>query len=151
MRAEPANGRMAAGKRIGTAASATQIRTRTVARWRKLSGWVSGIRRGHACHRVAGHSMEEYVPSMTDGRLWIDGAWVQGEHQAEVHAPWDGRLIRRVAQASAAQADQALAAAFDARERLQRQSTGKRREILEAIVAGLRARAEEMAQAICHE
>jgi len=88
---------------------------------------------------------------MSDGRLWIDGAWVQGEHQAEVRAPWDGRLIRRVAQASAAQADQALAAAFGARERLQKQSTGKRREVLEGIVAGLRARAEEMAQAICHE
>ncbi|HZX41822.1 MAG TPA: aldehyde dehydrogenase family protein [Myxococcaceae bacterium] len=88
---------------------------------------------------------------MADGRLWIDGAWVQGEHQAEVRAPWDGRLLRRVAQASPAQAEQALSVAFDARERLQRQSSGKRREVLEGIVAGLRARDEEMAQAICHE
>src|SRR5215831_8166621 len=88
---------------------------------------------------------------MADGRLWIDGAWVQGEHQAEVRSPWDGRLITRVAQASAAQAEQALAVAFGARERLQRQSTGKRREVLEGIVTGLRERAEEMAQAICHE
>ncbi|HZJ55904.1 MAG TPA: aldehyde dehydrogenase family protein, partial [Myxococcaceae bacterium] len=88
---------------------------------------------------------------MADGRLWIDGAWVAGEHQAEVRAPWDGRLIRRVAQASAAQAEQALAVASGARERLQQQSTGKRREVLEDIVAGLRARAEEMAQTICHE
>ena len=88
---------------------------------------------------------------MADGRLWIDGAWVQGEHQAEVRAPWDGRLIRRVAQASPAQAEQALAVASAARERLQQQSTGRRREVLEGIVAGLRARAEEVAQAICHE
>jgi glyceraldehyde-3-phosphate dehydrogenase (NADP+) len=88
---------------------------------------------------------------MADGRLWIEGAWVAGEHQAEVRSPWDGRLIRRVAQASVAQADQALAAASGARERLQKQSTGKRREVLEGIVAGLRARAEEMAQSICHE
>jgi len=88
---------------------------------------------------------------MADGRLWIDGAWVQGEHQSEVRSPWDGRLITRVAQASAAQAEQALAVASGARERLQRQSTGKRREVLEGIVAGLRARAEEMAQTICHE
>ena len=88
---------------------------------------------------------------MADGRLWIDGAWVNGEHQAEVRAPWDGRLIRRVAQASAAQAEQAISVASAARERLQRQSTGKRREVLEGIVAGLRARGEEMAQAICHE
>ena len=88
---------------------------------------------------------------MADGRLWIDGAWVQGEHQAEVRAPWDGRLLRRVAQASPAQAEQALSVAFAARERLQGQSTGKRREVLEGIVAGLRTRAEEMAQLICHE
>ena len=88
---------------------------------------------------------------MADGRLWIDGAWVQGEHQAEVRAPWDGRLLRRLAQASPAQAEQALSVAFAARERLQGQSTGKRREVLEGIVAGLRTRAEEMAQLICHE
>jgi len=88
---------------------------------------------------------------MADGRLWIDGAWVNGEHQAEVRAPWDGRLLRRVAQASAAQAEQALAVAFAGRERLARQSTGKRREVLEGIVTGLRARGEELAQAICHE
>ncbi len=88
---------------------------------------------------------------MADGRLWIDGAWVDGDHQAEVRSPWDGRLIRRVAQASAAQADQALSVAFGARERLQRQSAGERREVLEGIVSGLRARSEEMAQSICHE
>jgi glyceraldehyde-3-phosphate dehydrogenase (NADP+) len=88
---------------------------------------------------------------MADGRLWIDGAWVQGEHQVEVRAPWDGRLLRRVAQASAAQAEQALAAASGARERLQRQSAGKRREVLEGIVTGLRARADEMARSICDE
>ncbi len=93
----------------------------------------------------------EYVTGMADGRLFIDGAWVDGDHQSEVRAPWDGRLLRRVAQASAAQAERALAVASGARERLQRQSTGKRREVLEGIVAGLRARAEELAQAICHE
>jgi glyceraldehyde-3-phosphate dehydrogenase (NADP+) len=88
---------------------------------------------------------------MADGRLFIDGTWAQGEQQVEVRAPWDGRLIRRVAQASPAQAEQALAVASGARERLQRQSTGKRREVLEGIVAGLGARAEEMAQSICQE
>ncbi len=88
---------------------------------------------------------------MADGRLWIDGVWVQGEHQVDVRAPWDGRLLRRVAQASAAQAGQALAAASGARERLQRQSAGKRREVLEGIVAGLRARADEMARSISDE
>ena len=88
---------------------------------------------------------------MADGRLWIDGTWVDGDHQVEVRAPWDGRLLRRVAQASVAQAEQALAVADAGRERLARQTTGKRREVLEGIVAGLRARSEEMAQLICQE
>jgi len=88
---------------------------------------------------------------MSDGRLWIDGGWVDGEHQAEVRAPWDGRLLRRVAQASVAHAERALSVASAARERLARQSTGKRRDVLEGIVAGLRTRAEELARSICDE
>jgi acyl-CoA reductase-like NAD-dependent aldehyde dehydrogenase len=88
---------------------------------------------------------------LIDGRLWIDGTWVEGERLAEVHAPWDGRLLRRVAQATPEQADRALRAAHAARERLGAQSTGKRREVLEGVAAGLKARAEEMVQLICHE
>ena len=86
---------------------------------------------------------------MIDGRLWIDGTWVEGERLAEVHAPWDGRLLRRVAQATPEQADRALRVAHAARERLGAQSTGKRREVLEGVAAALKARAEEMVQLIC--
>jgi glyceraldehyde-3-phosphate dehydrogenase (NADP+) len=88
---------------------------------------------------------------LVDGRLWIDGAWVEGERLAEVHAPWDGRLLRRVAQATPEQADRAIQVAFAARERLAAQSTGKRREVLEGVVAGLKTRGKELVQLICHE
>lgn len=88
---------------------------------------------------------------MANGRLWIDGAWMDGDRQAELRAPWDGRVLGLVAQASTAQAERALAVAMAARARLARQSTGRRREVLEGIAGGLRIRAEEMAQAICHE
>jgi acyl-CoA reductase-like NAD-dependent aldehyde dehydrogenase len=88
---------------------------------------------------------------MRDGRLWIDGAWIEGERVVEVRSPWSGEVLRRVAQASAAQADRALAVAFAARPRLAAQTTGKRREVVEGISAGLRARAEEMAQLISTE
>jgi glyceraldehyde-3-phosphate dehydrogenase (NADP+) len=88
---------------------------------------------------------------MRDGRLWIDGAWVEGERLAEVRSPWNGEVLRRVAQASATQAERGLATAFAARPRLAAQTTGKRREVLQGIASGLRARAEEMAQLICHE
>ena len=78
---------------------------------------------------------------MDDGRLFIEGSWVAGERQVEVRSPWSGEVLRRVAQATPAQAERALAAAFAARSRLAEQSTGKRRDVLEGIVAGLKARA----------
>ncbi|MBK7858172.1 MAG: aldehyde dehydrogenase family protein [Archangiaceae bacterium] len=83
--------------------------------------------------------------------LLLAGKWTPGERDASIKAPWDGREVAQVAQASRAQAEQALAFAHSARLRLQAQTTAKRREVLERIVAGLRARAEELALAICHE
>ncbi len=56
-----------------------------------------------------------------------------------------------VAQASADQAQAALAFAAAARPRLANQSTAKRREVLERTAAAMRAQAEGLAQAICHE
>jgi glyceraldehyde-3-phosphate dehydrogenase (NADP+) len=88
---------------------------------------------------------------MHDGRLWIEGSWVEGERLVEVRSPWSGEVLRRVAQASPAQAERALVAAFAARSHLAAQSTGKRRDVLEGIVAGLKPRAEEMAQLISRE
>jgi glyceraldehyde-3-phosphate dehydrogenase (NADP+) len=83
-------------------------------------------------------------------KLLLAGQWVGGG-EVEVRAPFDGRAVSNVAQATGAQADQALKAAFDARRRLQDQPAGKRREVLMKIAAGLRARAEEIAKVICDE
>lgn len=88
---------------------------------------------------------------MDDGRLFLQGEWVGTARTAEVRAPWDGRLLRRVAQASAAQADAALGFAEEARPRLQDQSTGTRRAVLEGIAAGLMARANDFEEVICQE
>src|SRR5271167_1550909 len=35
--------------------------------------------------------------AMDDGQLWLKGAWVDTPETAPVHAPWDGRLLGRVA------------------------------------------------------
>ncbi len=88
---------------------------------------------------------------MDDGRLFLKGEWVETPRTAEVHAPWDGRLLCRVAQASETQAEAALAFAFDARARLQGQSTGARRAVLEGIAAGLLARARDFEELICQQ
>ena len=84
-------------------------------------------------------------------RLWLGGQWVETERRREVRAPWDGRLLGRTAQASPAQVDAALAFASEARPRLQAQTTGARRQVLEGIVAGLTARARDFEDLICHQ
>lgn len=88
---------------------------------------------------------------MDDGRLFLKGEWVESERTAEVRAPWDGRLLRRVAQATPAQVDAALAFALEGRSRLQAQSTGVRRAVLEGMASGLVARAQDFEDVICQE
>jgi acyl-CoA reductase-like NAD-dependent aldehyde dehydrogenase len=86
-----------------------------------------------------------------DRKLFLRGQWVGGERAVEVKSPFDGRVVTKVAQASRAQAEEALAFAQAGRVRLQGVPAGKRREVLLRIAAGLRARAEELAKVICDE
>jgi acyl-CoA reductase-like NAD-dependent aldehyde dehydrogenase len=88
---------------------------------------------------------------MDDGRLWLEGAWVDTPETAPVHSPWDGRLLGRVAQASLAQVEAALDFAVESRARLQAQSAFHRRAILESIAAGLAARAAQFEDVICQQ
>ncbi len=88
---------------------------------------------------------------MEDGRLFLQGEWVEAPRTAAVNAPWDGRLLCRVAQASETQTQAALAFAFEARARLQAQSTGARRSVLEGIAAGLASRARDFEELICQQ
>lgn len=86
-----------------------------------------------------------------DHKLLINGKWRQGQGVAELKCPWDGRSLGLFAQASAADADEALQHAFGARPRLQAQTTGARRSLLTAIATGLGDRQTELADAICDE
>ncbi len=88
---------------------------------------------------------------MDDGRLWLQGDWVETPETAQLHAPWDGRPLGRVAQASPAQVQAALDFAVEARARLQAQSAFCRRAVLEDIAAGLAARASEFEELICQQ
>ncbi len=88
---------------------------------------------------------------MDDSRLLLQGEWVQTPRTAEVFAPWDGRLLARVAQASPAQAEAALDFAHGARGRLQAQSAGARRAVLEGIADGLLQRGRDFEDLICHQ
>lgn len=82
--------------------------------------------------------------------LLLAGRQVDGP-AVEVRAPWDGRVVATVAQASREQVERALLFAQTGRRRLMRQSAGQRREVLAGVAAGLRSRAEEFAGVICAE
>src|SRR5919197_2086757 len=88
---------------------------------------------------------------MSNRKLLLNGAWEEGEQAAEVRAPWDGRVISRVAQASSEQVERALAAAYASRTRVGERPTGERRAVLFGIVERLKKRQEELVEAIVHE
>jgi acyl-CoA reductase-like NAD-dependent aldehyde dehydrogenase len=88
---------------------------------------------------------------VTRRALLVEGRWEQGEAVAEVRAPWDGRTVAEVAQASADQVERALAFAEAGRRDVGERPTYRRREVLFRMVAGLKERAAELTSAIVHE
>ena len=83
--------------------------------------------------------------------LLLEGRWEKSVTAASILAPWDQRIVAQVAQATAEQAERALAFAAAGKARLAALSGGQRRKVLDGIVSRLTARAEELAQVICHE
>ena len=53
-----------------------------------------------------------------DRKLLLNGKWREGQGFVDVKSPWDARLVNRVAQASAADAEEALNEAASARPAL---------------------------------
>lgn len=84
-------------------------------------------------------------------RLLLEGGFVDGEARALVRSPWSGEVVAEVAQASAAQAERALAFAAAQRGALAAQGTGERRRVLLAMSAALTARSEEVARLLVAE
>ena len=89
--------------------------------------------------------------TIPERKLLLEGQDAGGATVAEVRAPFDGRVVARVHQADDTQAHAALTAAHAALPRLRAQSTAQRREVLHGIVAGMKARADELADVIVHE
>lgn len=84
-------------------------------------------------------------------KLFVAGQWIGSERTAEVRAPFDGRVVAKVAQASPGQAEEALEFAYRAFPRVSSQSTGRRREVLHRMVEGIKRREKELSRAICDE
>ena len=82
-------------------------------------------------------------------RLYLAGQWIQTGDCIDVHSPYSGELVARVARASADDARRAV----DAAEQAMRNPlpAWQRADILERISVLIRERSEELAQAICAE
>lgn len=81
----------------------------------------------------------------------VNGSEARGGALLDVKAPYDGRVVARVHLATREHLEQALSAAVAARPRLAAQSSGERRRLLAALGEGLRARADDLVEAIVHE
>ena len=83
--------------------------------------------------------------------MFVEGQWKSSDTLNKVFSPYHGRLVAQVSQATADDAVRALAFAGTGRAVCAKQSTGDRRSVLQGVAAGLRDRADEMAECICDE
>src|SRR5689334_8106676 len=85
----------------------------------------------------------------TERKLLIAGEWVETGDWLDVHSPYSGEVVGRVAKAGAAETKRAIDAAAEAmRDPL---PAHKRAEILVRVAGALGRRHEEAAQTICAE
>jgi acyl-CoA reductase-like NAD-dependent aldehyde dehydrogenase len=84
-------------------------------------------------------------------RCFIANEWIETKERLPVVSPWSGEVVGEAALAGAPEWEAALAAAQKAAPVLKAMSSLERRQILEALVAGVKARQEELAQAIVAE
>ena len=83
-------------------------------------------------------------------KFYIDGAWVDPISRATIDVvdPTTEQAFARIAAGDAADVDRAVQAARRAFESFQFATVKERQDLLRSIVARLRARAEDIAQAI---
>ncbi|MDI6853960.1 MAG: aldehyde dehydrogenase family protein [Deltaproteobacteria bacterium] len=82
---------------------------------------------------------------------FINNRWAETGSLLSVLSPWSGDVVGEVCLAGEAEWGQAIAAAQAAAEVFRKFSGYERREILEALLAGVRERQEEFAQTIMAE
>ena len=88
---------------------------------------------------------------MASRGCFVDGAWVSTAAHLEVLSPWSGEVVGEVCLAGPGEWEAAIAAAERAALTLRKMSSQERREMLEALVAGVKACQAELAQTIVAE
>jgi glyceraldehyde-3-phosphate dehydrogenase (NADP+) len=82
---------------------------------------------------------------------FIDGRWVGTAERLAVVSPWSGEVVGEVCLAGPGEWEAAITAAERAAVALRKMSSQERREVLLALVAGVKACQAELAQTICAE
>ena len=82
---------------------------------------------------------------------FIHGRWVETPNKLPVLSPWSGEVVGEVCLAGAAEWEAAISAAQEAAAVMRKFSSLERRQLLEKLVAGVKARQEELAQTIVAE
>lgn len=88
---------------------------------------------------------------MREAKLFLAGAWEDGEDSFEVRSPWDGAVVSRVARGGARTLERAAETASAAASAVATLTPERRAAILEGARADLLARKEEVAAAILEE
>jgi acyl-CoA reductase-like NAD-dependent aldehyde dehydrogenase len=88
---------------------------------------------------------------MSVNACFINGRWVETADRLQVINPWSGEAVGEASLAGEAEWEAAITAAQAAAPALKKMSGLERRQLLEALAAGVQARKEELAQTIMAE
>lgn len=88
---------------------------------------------------------------MKETRLWINGDWRETANMYDLHAPFDGRQIAKVAKGSAEDVEVAIVGAEQAFRAFKKWTAYDRAEILYKVVTIMRERKEELAKILAEE
>lgn len=86
-----------------------------------------------------------------EGKLYVDGRWIETREIDEVRNPFSGEVVGVVGRAGAHEIDLAIGAAASAFEATRKLSAFRRRMLLREIADGIRARSEELAALVVAE
>lgn len=82
---------------------------------------------------------------------FIKNQWIETEDRLSVLSPWSNEVVGEVCLAGAAEWEAAIVAAQEAALVLKKMSSHERQQLLAALVSGVKARQEELAQTIVAE
>ncbi len=82
---------------------------------------------------------------------FIEGKWWPTSQSLPVHSPWSGEVVGEFSLAGPKEWEAAMVAAQEAAEVLKKWSSQQRRQLLEAMAAGVKARRNEFVQTIVAE